>query len=608
MSERNITNSFTKPFVTNPGSNGANSYGVPSHEMEILHHLRMLDTNVNCTQQQMREYLNITEKRIQAATRKQRRCRINQIVATQENGEIILVDVYNDGYREARQFILNIRGNWKIYRLAFTKTVQDTDKFAIAFTTNGVWVIGNLNKNNGKNLYEYFVKAGIVFNPEIRRTQIQEALFVHFSPLIENCADRLELPELGGWSGNRFLCAENFLYLKRQDFPDLPILHKKFKFIDKAQKQCYRYFEIVQNICRWQDRILVMLWPVMGILSSIIAEEGIENKFYLNFILMEEVDQKLFNRIFQVFNRERNLTIGADMNDKILKKELSEVNDEVIIIDATASINSAYIKRKTEENVKRIINKICKNDTNFGIKRAVNAALVILNTSLIADKRALNVFVTKEFIADKRKVEEALQNNAIEAFLSTYICFAQEHMGDIRSTIRKYKNEEVEEKKGVLRMTWEIEKMFWESEGVDLAKMVKIPGRIDFDLLCEDLYDSDSLLEVFIQVVRKEICHFFVMEKGQNKALEKSVCFYKNNDLWIPPQILDRMLNRNGLLPQRLQILSELKSKEIIQTDSEGLTRRLQIDGKRFEAFQFKRDFFNKPGSVDITDLGKEEL
>ena len=144
MSERNITNSFTKPFVTNPGSNGANSYGVPSHEMEILHHLRMLDTNVNCTQQQMREYLNITEKRIQAATRKQRRCRINQIVATQENGEIILVDVYNDGYREARQFILNIRGNWKIYRLAFTKTVQDTDKFAIAFTTNGVWVIGNL--------------------------------------------------------------------------------------------------------------------------------------------------------------------------------------------------------------------------------------------------------------------------------------------------------------------------------------------------------------------------------------------------------------------------------------------------------------------------------
>lgn len=59
--------------------------------------------------------------------------------------------------------------------------------------------------------------------------------------------------------------------------------------------------------------IIIMLWPVMGILSSVIAEEGIENKFYLNFILMEEVEQKLFNGFFQVFNRERDLTIGADM-------------------------------------------------------------------------------------------------------------------------------------------------------------------------------------------------------------------------------------------------------------------------------------------------------
>lgn len=608
MSERQVANSFNKPFTTNVGGYGTTPYGVSSSDLEMLYHLRMINTNTNYTQQQMQEYLDITEKRIQAATRKQRRCRINQIVVTQENGEIILVDVYNDGYREARQFILNICGNWKIYRLVFSKTVQQTEKFAIAFITNGVWVIGNVNKNSGKNLYEYFVKAGIVFNPEIRRTQIQEALFAHFSPLIENSVDRLELPELGGWNGNRFLYAENFLYLKRQDFPELPILHKKFKFIDTAQKHYDNYFEIIQNISRWQDRILVMLWPVIGILSSIIEEEGIENSIYLNFILVEEIEQKLITGIFQIFNREKSVTIGADMNEKNLKQELSEVNDEVIIVDATTCMESAYGKRKAEENVKKIVNKVCKNSTTFGIKRAVNTALVILNTSLIADKKALNVFVTKEFIKDKRKVAEALQNNAMEAFLSSYICFAQEHMRDIRCAIRKYKNEEVEEKKGVLRMAWEIVKMFWESEGFDLAQMVKIPGRIDFDLLYEDIYDSDSLLEVFIQVVRKEICHFFVLEKGQKKVLEKSACFYKNNDLWIPPQILDRMLGRNGLLPQRLQILSELKRKEIIQTDSEGLTRRLQIDGKRFEAFQFKRDFFNKPGWVDIADLGKEEL
>lgn len=609
MSERNITNSFTKPFVTNPGSYGANSYGVPPHEMEILHHLRMLDTNVNCTQQQMREYLNITEKRIQAATRKRRKSLVNQFMAAKSDGEIMLVDVYNDGSQEARKMILNVCGEWKVYRIHFSKIEQQEEKFAIFFPSNRYWIIGNVNKSNGKYLYEYFIRAGIVFNSEIRKSQIQEALFKQFAPQIDNSCDRMEITELAGWNNNRYLFAENFIYSGRKDFPELPILYKSFRYIEKADKYFTEYFTAIQNIKRWQDRLLIMMYPVIGVLSSVLAEEGIKNMCYMNLVLLESFEKEALMQFFQIFNRGTNHAIMADLNDKNLREELQKVNDEVFIVDAAVGKDSVYRKKKGEENVKKIIEKLCKNSSSFDIQRKINAALVIFNDSVIAEKRACNIFVTKEFIKDERKMSEALRSNAMSAFLSSFISYAERHMEDIRSIMRKYKNEETDEKKRLLMVTWEIiANGFWESEGVDLAQEAKFPIQIDFDSLCENPYDSDSLLDILIQVVRKEIFHFYILEKRQGVVSRDLACYYQENNLWIPPQILDRMLSRNGMLPQKLQILSELKSENVIHTDADGLTRRIQINGKRFEAYQFRRDFFNKPGWVDIVDLGKGEI
>lgn len=67
---------------------------------------------------------------------------------------------------------------------------------------------------------------------------------------------------------------------------------------------------------------------------------------------------------------------------------------------------------------------------------------------------------------------------------------------------------------------------------------------------------------------------------------------------------MDKIIDKCGGRKFKLQVLAKLKESKTLDTDSEGLSKRLVIAGKRREVYQIKKDFFNKPGYVDVIALG----
>ena len=111
----------------------------------------------------------------------------NVFIAVQNNGIVLLVSAYDNGDTEGETLSNALTGNWMIYRLKFNKTEQKKEKFLLSFPNSGLYIIGNLCKNTEAGIYDYFVKAGVVFNPQIKAAKVKKALYTTFSPIIENC-------------------------------------------------------------------------------------------------------------------------------------------------------------------------------------------------------------------------------------------------------------------------------------------------------------------------------------------------------------------------------------------------------------------------------------
>lgn len=122
--------------------------------------------------------------------------------------------------------------------------------------------------------------------------------------------------------------------------------------------------------------------------------------------------------------------------------------------------------------------------------------------------------------------------------------------------------------------------------------------------LLNDMFDSEEIRDTFIHGVREHIADYPIVEKKYGCEIVDAVCVYDNEFFWIPPQFMQSILKGIGLMPYKLVILNDLRESGDLKTDSEGLSRRLKIGGKRVEMYQFRKAIFNVIGEPEITDLG----
>lgn len=586
------------PFIT--------EYTEPTRALQFEHNqimqsLALVNANVLDASKCVTDHLQIMEKKLQNAEKKKRKSCVSESLAFQNNGKIVLVENYDDKTQDVKEFTYNLKGRWSVARIAFRKVDIKDCKYIILFPDANIWIAGDVKKNSGKNLYEAFVKAGVIFAPDNSVSKIQRILFATFAAEIDRTQARYYFPELAGWNGGKFFYAENCNYEKRLAFPELPVTKKHFTFLRGNKGHIEIYINTLRNITHWQERLLLLEMPILGLLASIYAEEGRKIDFALNLVSCDSTLPSDLIYALRIFNREQLFSIDAGAAGNYIRDILKDANDELIIVDATGE-GSSYLKKKRQDNVQHIVRKIChEGNSAFGIIRDINASLLIINSSRLLQEDVINLMLSKDIFRFKASVAgEANQVAAI--YFSEFIVFAERRIEELRAIIRNTKGD----RKGILLSGWNILHLFCNEQGIDLSSAGGFPGKIDMEKLLEKFDIPDDLTDMVTRIIRKEIQHWGVIEKCKLQKYVFSACYYDKKYFWIPTKIFDRMLAQEGMLPYKLNALYEMKKTGNLQTDPNGLSSRVQIGGNRIETYKFRRSCFSMAGEADIVDLGKE--
>ena len=572
---------------------------------QVMQGIESVNWSIQRGNELMEQYVQSTEKRLQAVERKKRRKRVQDSICVTQDGKIIIVEMYDTGEQIVEPFIMNITGRWDVYRIKFVKTKIREQYFIISFPLSDMYIIGKKSQNSEKGLYDYFVKGGIKFNSRLSKSRIMTALFQGFGPEIENCTKTLCLPELAGWTNRRFMTSEKFPLCTRQDFPNLPILEKHFNpFV--SMENIEEYLGMISTISRWENRILMMEIPVWGMMASIFAEEKLKINFCVNMIFLQMQNKWDFSQFVQIFNRDVSEIIEADMNEKKLAEKLSACNDEVIILDACTLLENSYKRRKIRENTEKVKQKVCGGENSLlGIEREIYCSLLIFSEQIQLNN-AINVFVDEDFWKKPNEFQEILREKPIESFIACFIQFAENNLHEVHTIIKNNYIQTPNKCEAILQATWEILQKFWESRGIILGEYLQIPPQIEWSIFSRKIREED-LIRIFIEAVRDDIKYWKTIEKNRNRKYESRSIYYCAEWIMIPNEVFDRILGRHGLLGNKLYILYELKQRGDLRCDQEGLSQRIQIDMQRKEFYCLKRALFKKIGAPDIIDLGRRE-
>lgn len=577
------------------------------YDESMLREIGYMNTQIGQGNAIMQQGFQNIQRSIGQIRRKQRKCLVNTSVALLQNGEIALAETYDDGSQNLQPLMLNVRGDWQVYRIKFRYIAPKREYFALYFSDVGYWIIGDVGKNTERGLYDYFIRGNVKFASNLSESKIKRALFEKFGPQIDLCRNTFAFPELAGWNGESFVSAENFAFPVTKDFPCLPVLRKHFEFFVAGDGRFVRYVQAFQFIKNAKLRAILSAFPLAALTASIFAEEDFPIPVILNFIPDSERFMGIIGSFFQIFNRHEMKFISLDNTFSNLLKYMAEAKDETLNFSAPYYMNmEAYRRRKMTENLERIVYSYFHPESRENGTESPAHGITFISGKFVKNKNVINVFVEKSMVEDFEKIGSVLSGSTMPEVFTAYISFVAKNLAWLRNLVHEEKKKG-DPKQAFGRILRRLMIKFSENVEFDFLRALKIDG-IEFDSLFEHEVSGDDLSELLVNAIRKEIVHFPAQNKKIADTLQPTYIYFDADYLWISPQILRLMLGKNGLLPQKIQILHDARGKRMLITDTEGYTRKMQIGGKRVEMYQLSRNALNVPGGAEIIDLAKGEL
>lgn len=575
------------------------------YDESMLREMGYMNTQIGQGNAIMQQGFHEIQQSIGQVKRKQRKSLVNTSIALKQNGEIALAEVYDDGTQNLQPLVLNVHGKWHVYRVKFRYIDSQREYFAIHFSESGYWIFGDIAKNTEGGLYAYFIRGNIKFASNVSKSKIKRALFEKFGPEIDLCRDTFTFPELAGWNGEHFVTAENFAFPVTKDFPPLPVRRKSFLYFIAQDGRFVRYVQALNCINNVDLRAILSVFPLAALIATIFVEKDFRIPVMINFITVDGALLKIIGGFFQIFNRQELKFISLDTCFTNLARVIAEAKDEVVSFSAPYYMTmEGYRKRKVAENLERIISSYFHPSSAINGTESPAHAIAFVSDRLIKDKNVLNIFIEKDMVENFEKIGIALSGKTMPEVFSAFVSFAENNLFWIRSLIRAEK-EGRDSKQAFGRILRRIMVKFGEFVEFDFLKELSI-DQVDFDrLFMGDQVSGDDLSELLTNAVRKEIVHFIAQNKKTADVLRPTYIYYNTETVWISPQILEIMLSKQGLLPEKTRLIHEAREKRMLITDSEGYTRKMQIGGKRVEMYQFHRNALNIPGGAEIIDLTK---
>ena len=82
---------------------------------QVMQGIESVNWSIQQGNELMEQYVQSTEKRLQAVERKKRRKRVQDSICVTQDGKIIIVEMYDTGEQIVEPFIINITGRWDVY-------------------------------------------------------------------------------------------------------------------------------------------------------------------------------------------------------------------------------------------------------------------------------------------------------------------------------------------------------------------------------------------------------------------------------------------------------------------------------------------------------------
>lgn len=541
--------------------------------------------------------------------RKKRRKKIGEQLIVTDGSYIGMTRYFDDGSNEYFQLSNILTGESKVYSLDF-QGVEKTEKFGIYFNKQNIWIVGDKKKVKPEYLLDCFVKAAGSFNQVISRTIVAKLLYDYWAASIEQTENQLTLPIMAGWNNEKFLYRENYIFKKTKDFPDIPVLQKRFEEEILTKEMIHSYLDEFLHISDERARFLIVLYPYLGVLSSIFNTFNVSIEFCLNLIVTETTNRRRVCSWFKIFNRECLYPRSLDISEKELNRMIATSNDEILICDADTGVDSGNYKvQKIRRNARKVIDGMKKQgDITNDHERRGCYACVLLSNERIIKSGVQNIILDVITDMNNRKELFFAQFHVMEGILSDFISYVERNIKDVWGLITKTR-EGIDRKSQALVGIYEIVNDYWKNKGIDILKELKIQEYSEWNsILKGSEYADAEMIESFIEAIRKGIKYYTMVEKRRNVKYDPYTIYYTQDFLYIPTKIVRKILVDAKLSAYLKDILLILKEKKELATDVEGYSNKIHISVRPVEVYQIRREFFNSTGMIDIVDLGKEEM
>ena len=543
-----------------------------------------------------------------ARKRRKRNGRCTACLYTDNYYYLIMAD--EDGETCNKVLFTNSKGEFYVYRIYYPKYTEYNKKFvAVVFSETKNWVCLNVEKLTEKRLYDSFIAAGVKFDLKNTSNKIKEALWDLFAEAIANIPDgsMIEVNGTAGWNNGKWEHSKNFTGISFPGNPELPVMNKYFCIKYSGKELLEKFWRGISSIENRYCRIVMLEMIVSGVLASLFQDAEIYSDHFLNFVLVGRRDKELFCHLYQVFNRGRWQIQEASDKEKVISDNIRGINDEILIVNMPDGLD-AYGQRKSEKNLNRIVNKICRRDcSSLNIPWKVNASLVVLNEFVSDLDSAINIIADECIFTSE--LTDMLKGNAVDAFLYELVTYVEAHMAEVRAVIKKWSsNQDGNMSLVLLKAIWEILSEFARDKSIDLAAALGIPGSPDWGVMWRSLTDRQEMGERMVKAVRSSMSKFYVKEKYFGCRYVKDSCYYDNEYFWIPIKVFKEIMKTNCISSNKYrETLVKWKQQELLLPDESGLTYKLRVDGAAIQTYRFRKALFDQPLFVPIEGRGKDE-
>lgn len=547
------------------------------------------------------------QREINVANRKKRRRTIRQELETNSNGDIVLITWHDDGAVEQKFFIMNARGEMRLYLLSSTDCHLDSQIAVVQIEGGGscIAVMCFLSRmKRGHYIYQQMQIAGIAFNPEIPSDQIYKILETWFFRARNN-AGNITSKVLHGWvfDGKKAKFLDCSPLAGFRDIVDeLGIRQACFERVKLTEERREGFISELLQFKEKDTRLVMLLAPFMGLFKKLIESFMGGQTVWINFVATSEIPINMVSAWIQILDRNILSDGSVRRNEKERNRQLEQLSDENLVVDVRRYAGELEYSQKTKRQVLAHYADLVRNHRYVpGTNKHISAALFSVS-DCYEDGGALNVILPDHDEIDENRHRMFVERKCLEGVMTAVVDFAESNFTNVAQILRKSRLGEKNE--NIFTALFEILTAFWEREGIDVMERLDMEAK--FDKLFETMDEQDDTLDVFVDVVREQICKYRAVDKYQD-YYEEMVIYYDRDYIYFPKDVLAGMYQSAHRGSQWKKALIQLKTDGYLSTSSpDVLIKKLQVGGSRHNFYALERDFFDAEGYVDVLDLARE--